>query len=153
MSDKTDGVIGLDELQRKFDDLNRVVSGADLRNLLLAMAQVFVRAIQEKIKERGLIDSGRLRASVEAQALDDRNVIVGVLNLVYAAIHEFGGVIQAKDGGLLRFRTKDGQWHAVKEVTIPARPYMRPAFFENIDKAIETFGSLLIQHFERIAKS
>lgn len=148
-----DGVIGMEDLQRKFGALNEVVDGAHLRNMLLAMGEVFVRAIQEKIKERGLIDSGRMRASVEAQALDDRNVIVGILNLVYAAIHEFGGVIKAKDGGWLRFRTKDGRWHAVKEVNIPARPYMRPAFFENIDKALDVFGKLLIEHFERIARS
>ena len=146
-----EGVIGLDDLQRKLD--GTIPTGTQMRHMLLMMAAVFMRAIKEKIKERGLIDSGRLRAAVSAQALDDYTVIVGVLNLVYAAIHEFGGVIRAKDGGWLRFRTKDGFWHTVKEVTIPARPYMRPAFYENIDKALAVYGKLLIQHFERIARS
>lgn len=71
----------------------------------------------------------------------------------HAAIHEFGGVIKAKNGGYLRFKTKDGFWHTVKEVTIPARPYVRPAFYEKMDEALSEFGRLLVNHFERIALS
>ncbi|MCB0072832.1 MAG: HK97 gp10 family phage protein [Caldilineaceae bacterium] len=144
--------IGLDELARKFDRLTDVADGESLLSMLVAMAVIFERAIKEKIKERGLIDSGRLRSSVGWLKLNDKTVVVGVFNLVYAAIHEFGGVIRAKGGGYLRFRTKDGQWHTVKEVTIPARPYVRPAFYENVDEALGEFGRLLVEHFERIAR-
>ena len=48
----------------------------------------------------------------------------------YAKIHEFGGTIVPRTKNYLRFRTYDGQWHAVKQVDIPARPYLRPAFVE-----------------------
>lgn len=60
---------------------------------------------------------------------------VGVFGLVrspvvYARIHEYGGIIKPKDpDGWLRFPI-GGSWVTVKQVTIPARPYLRPAFKE-----------------------
>ena len=50
--------------------------------------------------------------------------------LIYARIHEFGGTIEAKNGEYLTFQTADGEWHMVPSVTIPARPYLRPAALE-----------------------
>lgn len=151
MTDPT--AVSIEELARKFDRLSDVVDGESLLSMLVAMALIFERAIKEKIKERGLIDSGRLRSSVGWLKLNDKTVAVGVFNLIYAAIHEFGGVIKAKGSGYLRFKTKDGRWHAVKEVNMPARPYVRPAFYEKIDEALAEFGRLMVEHFERIARS
>lgn len=54
---------------------------------------------------------------------------VGVGGVKYAAIHEFGGTIRAKKDWLT-FQTRDGEWHRVKQVTIPARPYIRPAVMD-----------------------
>ena len=45
-------------------------------------------------------------------------------NIEYAAIHQFGGTISAKDGGLLFFTGADGQLRSVPSVTIPARPFL-----------------------------
>lgn len=45
---------------------------------------------------------------------------------VYARIQEKGGVINAKRAPFLRFQYPAGQWHSVKSVTLPARPYMAP---------------------------
>lgn len=42
-------------------------------------------------------------------------------NRVYAAIHQFGGVIRAKHGAL-RFRLANGAFVATRQVTMPARP-------------------------------
>ena len=79
---------------------------------------------------------------------DGWSIKVGT-NLVYARIQEYGGVIHAKDAPYLVFKTKDGSWHSVKSVTIPARPYLRPAFDENrevvLREVAETFGALLAQ--------
>lgn len=52
---------------------------------------------------------------------------------VYARIQELGGVIHATNAAALHFQTDDGQWHTVKAVTIPARPYLRPAADDNGD--------------------
>lgn len=66
--------------------------------------------------------------------------------LVYARIHELGGIIVAKNVQYLRFKTDDGRWHFKKQVVIPARPYMRPAFIRGrpilvaqLEKTLEDF--------------
>lgn len=46
------------------------------------------------------------------------------VNRVYAAIHQFGGVIKAKNGKGLRFQLANGDFVMRKSVTLPARPYM-----------------------------
>ncbi len=66
----------------------------------------------------------------------------------YARIHEKGGFITPKRAKYLRFKTYDGQWHAVKIVRMPKRPYLAPGVrkaYPQIDKqvklAIETAAS------------
>ncbi len=51
-----------------------------------------------------------------------KGVEVGT-NKEYAAIHQFGGTIRAKGGGLLRFKIGD-QWISKKSIKMPARPYL-----------------------------
>lgn len=62
---------------------------------------------------------------------------------VYARIQELGGVIRATNAPALRFQTSDGEWHVVKAVTIPARPYLRPAADENKDNIMGAVGAIL----------
>lgn len=42
--------------------------------------------------------------------------------MIYASIHQFGGVIKPKTAKALRFFS-GGRWWTVKKVTIPARPF------------------------------
>lgn len=46
-------------------------------------------------------------------------------NVRYAAIHQFGGTVRAKQSSYLTFRVGQ-RWARKKQVTIPARPYMPP---------------------------
>lgn len=45
----------------------------------------------------------------------------------YALIHELGGTIVPVKAKALRFRLPNGQWVFATKVTIPPRPYLRPA--------------------------
>jgi phage gpG-like protein len=71
--------------------------------------------------------------------------------VVYARIHEFGGMIAAKAGGALRFMI-DGQWISTKSVQIPARPYLRPAADENESKIADAVGYVLKDALEKATK-
>lgn len=51
----------------------------------------------------------------------------GSLDLKYALIHELGGVIVPVRAKALAIPQPDGSVRFVKKVTIPARPYLRPA--------------------------
>lgn len=45
-------------------------------------------------------------------------------NRIYAAIHQFGGVIKAKTSKGLAFQLADGKDVVVSQVTMPARPFL-----------------------------
>ncbi|MFA6219593.1 MAG: hypothetical protein WC692_07410 [Erythrobacter sp.] len=71
----------------------------------------------------------------------------GSTDVRYALIHELGGVIVPVRAQALRFKLPDGSFRIVKSVTIPARPYLRPAadaiypqLAGNIRKAFEEAG-------------
>lgn len=74
-----------------------------------------------KRNSRILTESGRLRDSITYKAAND-SVAVGT-NVIYAAIHQFGGTINAKGGGRLAFFI-GGRMVRPTSVTIEARPYL-----------------------------
>ena len=89
------------------------------------------------------IDTGNLVASINTKVIaassDTATAEVGT-GVEYARVHEYGGVVKPLHAKMLHF-TVDGQDVFAKSVTIPARPYMRPAVDDNeadIIKAIET---------------
>lgn len=45
-------------------------------------------------------------------------------SVTYAAIHQFGGVIRPKNKPYLTFKVPGGGFRRVKQVTIPARPFV-----------------------------
>ena len=69
-----------------------------------------------------LSKSNRLRLSLTYRASKDA-VEVGT-NVIYAAIHQFGGRITAKSKPYLAFRLPGGGFIKKKSVTIPARPFL-----------------------------
>lgn len=80
---------------------------------------------------RILQDSGALRESI---VKDPRSNSVAVgSNLVYARIHQFGGVIRPKNGSCLCIPVGNGKIIKVKSVTIPARPYLVITSKENAE--------------------
>ncbi len=74
--------------------------------------------------------TGALGRSIQIDSSDLRDKVPSVrvgTSLVYAAIHEFGGIIRAKRVPRLVFKI-GGELVMVKSVRMPKRPYMRPGF-------------------------
>lgn len=72
---------------------------------------------------RTLTDSARLVQSITHNP-NDAGVEIGT-NVIYAAIHQQGGVIRAKTSKGLRFRGPgNGGWITKQEVTIPQRAFL-----------------------------
>jgi phage virion morphogenesis protein len=69
-----------------------------------------------------LVQKARLLRSI-AHSSDNNGASWGT-NVIYAGVHQFGAVIKAKSAGALRFRLPGGRFVTVKQVTIPARPYL-----------------------------
>jgi phage gpG-like protein len=95
-------------------------------------------------------DQGRLENSINIAELarpDGAGVVGtwGSKSVRYALIHELGGVIVPVRAKALKIPMPDGSFRFVKSVTIPARPYLRPAadaiypqLAGNIRKAFES---------------
>jgi len=77
-----------------------------------------------------LYDTGRLVRSIKGVAIDSHTILCGT-NVIYAAIHQFGGIIRPKHSEYLCFpiirrmkRGKTKNWVKVKEVKMPKRPFL-----------------------------
>jgi phage gpG-like protein len=107
-----------------------------------------------------LMDKGRLRGSIGFEIVSATGVAIGT-NLKYAKTHQFGMVIKAKAGGYLRFKLAGGgvtwwsspeqlargmvsPWRMVKQVTIPARPFLAwtDRAMENANRGITDYFML-----------
>jgi phage gpG-like protein len=123
-------VINLKEFEAAMNKLSSAARMNALREAADAGGFELEAEIKTQIDKQGLRDTGNLINSIHKSpaVVSDTHAEVNVgTNVIYAAIHEFGGVIKAKKAKALRFKTKDGNWVFTKSVTIPARPYMRPA--------------------------
>jgi len=92
------------------------------------------------------VRTGNLRRSIQSGMKGMTDSIVGWIgsNVVYAKIHELGGVIRPRTKKYLRFQI-EGQWKTVKEVIIPARPFLEPSINENIEKIKSIIRSSIIR--------
>lgn len=71
---------------------------------------------------RTLTKDGHLSGSISGSA--GKDFAEWGVNRIYAAIHQFGGVIKAKSSGALKFKMPNGGFTVVKAVRMPARPYL-----------------------------
>ena len=83
-----------------------------------AALQPWYKKEKSQNKNRVLTLRGYLRGQLVSQVVGGKSVEVGS-NLIYAAVHKFGGTMRPQNAKLLAFRG-----HVAKSVTIPARPYL-----------------------------
>jgi len=139
-------IIGLEKLQADLNKLTAAAQSSIVMDGLEAGARVIQAHAQENVRNKlNKHPLGNLVNNITVRR-EGKSVLVGVWGVIYAAIHEFGGLIFARNKPFLVFQI-DGKWIKTKKVVMPARPYLRPALDENLDEikgAIEaTLGGLL----------
>jgi len=94
-----------------------------------------------RIKGGGHIQrqSGKLANSLSYKLLGSMDAEIGT-DLVYAAIHEFGGDIYPVNKKTLHWQDENGNDIFAKHVKMPARPYLKPA----IDREFSTGRAMRI---------
>lgn len=92
-----------------------------------------------------LVDNAILKNSIDVDAGPDE-VAVGT-NVIYAAIHQLGGIIEPKSSTALRFKVSGG-FVTVKKVEMPARPYL-PDTDDPPPDLINEMNHILIARIER----
>lgn len=139
-------IVNLKEFRSKLRKLDEVVRNNAMTEAVSAGGFELEAEIKLNIEAQNLVDTGNLMNSVQLGSVSAKGnkaeVTVGT-NVIYAAIHEFGGTIVARNAKALVFKTKDGIWHRVKSVTIPARPFMRPALDNGLPRIKEAMIAIL----------
>jgi HK97 gp10 family phage protein len=134
--------------------IRKSISGDALLKAVTAGGEVLRGAIRIKIRETfNRHPTGNLMNSIniETDHADAHSAAVNVgTNVIYAVIHEFGGIIRAKNAPYLHF-VIDGRHIFTKVVHMPARPYMRPAVDENREAIFETIANQIKKQIERAA--
>jgi phage virion morphogenesis protein len=128
------------ELQSAFAQLTQRMD--DLQPVMTSIGEYMVRATDDRFRNQQdpegnpwaplsaatlavkrnnkiLTERGRLRGSITYKATSN-SVEIGT-NLIYAPTHQFGATIRAKNKKYLYWK---GASHPVKEVVIPARPFL-----------------------------
>ncbi|MDA8483595.1 phage virion morphogenesis protein [Pseudomonas resinovorans] len=93
-----------------------------------------------------LTQDGHLGDSITSTA-NDQKAEWGS-NRIYAAIHQFGGVIKPKSATALRFQIPGLGWVTRQQVTLPARPYLGIS-----DDDQENILDLVNQHISSLIRS
>lgn len=117
-----------------------------LRHGLELAGDHLVRVVKKKLSGEALkVRTNRLRGSITRGPVQGREgtlqVVVGT-NVIYARIHEFGGVIVPKRRKFLRFAV-DGRAVFAKRVTIPKRPYIEPSIAEAAQAMVSIIGKTI----------
>ena len=92
------------------------------------------------------VGTGHLRRSIRSNVKVSGSNVIGSVesNVIYAEIHEIGGIIRARNAKYLHFKV-DNRWVKVKQVKIPARPYLRPAIEDNLPKIGDIISKYILQ--------
>lgn len=135
-------IVGLYALLGKLEKAKQAID-RELNGALLRAGMVIAGQAQKNVTGGGSsrtmlnVRTGRLRSSISAVRVANYRVKVGT-NVVYAAIHEYGGtskphLIRPRNKKALSWQGEGGEIFTRRSVNhpgsvIPARPYMRPAF-------------------------
>lgn len=133
------------DLKRRLAKVEAAVKTEATSKGLRAGSNYLVGQIKVNITDINLIDTGDLLNSVTEDELHlgQHAYVTFGPHKIYAAIHEFGGVILPIHGPYLVFMGKDGKLVFTKSVTMPARPYIRPALDEHGDEALDLMGKTI----------
>lgn len=116
----------LQSIGRRGRDLHQAIGSTLLTLIALGfkMGRDPYGAVWAKLQLRSgqpLVDTGRLRSSITVQA-DATSVTVGT-NLIYAALHQFGGTIVPVKARILAWRV-GGRPFFAQSITVPARKFL-----------------------------
>lgn len=117
---------GFDEFRNGMKNIAAGMPGGIYRSVVKACSLIEIRAKTHHLAGHTLkARTHRLQHSVKSQVNRLGRKVVGRVGspVVYAAIHEYGGIIRPKNAKYLVFRI-EGKFVRTKKVTIPARRWL-----------------------------
>jgi len=117
---------GLDDLKRGMEQTAKMLPGRIYEAVRDSCLKVETRAKTYHLAGHTLrTGTHRLQQSVKTKVTRSGSTVSGRVGspVVYAAIHEFGGIIKPKKAKYLVFQI-DGTWIRTKKVTMPKREWL-----------------------------
>jgi len=145
-------IIGLPELKGQFRKLSRAGRGDALKDAAMAGGQVveaYARINANNVFSANATNALANSINTEIVEATDTHAEAAIgSNMIYARIHELGGIIKPVFAKMLHF-VIDGVDVFAKSVQMPARPYLRPAMDEHPDEIRDAAGAVIKQAIER----
>lgn len=146
-------VVNLKEFNKQLEDLKGAGRGDALKRAGMAGGQVIEAAakVNAEAQFRGS-PTGTLKESIHTEIVEasENSVTVHIgSGLVYARIQEFGGWIKPVTAKVLSWINDKGERVFAKKAYIKARPYLRPARDENLQKVREAIGASIKASIEK----
>lgn len=135
-------LVGDIELIEKLEQL-LLIDPEGVREALKEGGLIVQQEAKANVRRRGLVKSGELERSITLNVRPGLNVVVGSQLGWRAKIHEYGGTITPKRKDALMFKV-GGHWKQLDRLTLPARPFLRPALLDNTDRVVRKIGDVLI---------
>lgn len=149
------GIVISGTKQRLLYDLVNAAKRFGLEAVSIAKTKYLTGPRPEKIGVVG----GRLRSSIATKTVQDGNIISTTIgsNLIYAAIHELGGITHPNLTDKMRkfawamfYQSKDEKWKGMAlskkqklTINIKARPYIRPGMEEAMPSFEDNIARIL----------
>jgi len=153
---------GLAELDKILKQLPAKIEGKIVRGGLNAASRV----IRDAAKSKAPVDDGDLRKSIRVSSKIDRRrgkitskVTAGNKEVFYAHFIEYGTAsYYTGTGDSVRtsynikgpLKTSFGVFESVKHPGIRPQPFMRPAFDQNVDKAVIAFRQEIVKRLKKL---
>ena len=141
------------KLDDRFKEVIAAASGENIMKALKAGGEVVRVHTQLNSLAQKLVDTTNLLGSItvqEGSSTETQGMVEIGTPVEYAAIHEFGGVIVPRVAKSLSWITEEGDRVFAKSVTIPARPYLRPAMDENESDIKDAIGQSLVDQIKGV---
>lgn len=137
-------VIGGDDLRRALKDLDAAAAEQALRLAVKAGSLKIENAAEQRAPKKTRTLARSITTAIEADA-NHAEAQIGPSGaaIPYAAQVEFGGTIVPKNARLLHWVDDAGNDVFAKSVTQKARPYLRPAWDDNIEAAVKQMTAVL----------
>lgn len=136
----------LAQFSKALQRMEKAARGQALKRAAMAGGLVIEAQAKINVVNTFKPNTGNLAGSIFTEAIkaDDVSVEVAVgPSVVYGRIQELGGTVKPVTAKYLHWVDEHGQHHQAKSVTLPARPYLRPAVDENGDKIMEAISENL----------
>ena len=146
-------VTGVEELRERLSKIEREVRGEAARKAVHAGGLIIEGAAKDNIHETfSDAQTNELAGSIQTFSKTNpegtRATATIAVQKEYARIQEFGGTIVPVNAKMLHWE-QDGEHIFAKSVTLPERPYFRPAIDDHHEEILAAMGSALNLALER----